>query len=244
MTACRTEQEFANRSVLGRSGAGPPVLGDISFRARPGDFVALVGPSGSGKSTILRLLVGLESPESGSVHLDAKDLATLDLRAVRRQMGIVLQNGKLASGSIYQNIVGSSPLTMDQAWEAARSAGLDEDIERMPMGMHTMVMEGGTGLSRGQRQRLMTARAIIGKPRILLFDEATSALDNRTQAVISESLDRLKATRMVIAHRLSAVMNADQIHVVEAGRIVESGIYDELMPHDGPFAALAAQQLV
>ncbi len=222
---------------------GPAVLQDVSFRAEPGQFVALVGPSGSGKSTILRLLLGFEAPERGSIHVDAQDLATLDVQAVRRQMGVVLQSGKLAVGSVYQNIVGSSPYTIDDAWEAARSAGLDEDIEHMPMGMHTMVMEGGGGLSGGQRQRLLIARAIIAKPRILLFDEATSALDNRTQAVVTESLDRLDTTRVVIAHRLSTIIDADQIHVVEAGRIVESGTYGQLMANAGPFAALAKRQL-
>jgi NHLM bacteriocin system ABC transporter ATP-binding protein len=222
---------------------GRPVLDQVSFRARPGEFVALVGPSGSGKSTILRLLLGFETAESGSIYLDAQDLASLDFRAVRRQMGVVLQSGRLASGSIFDNIVGSSPFTMEEAWEAARSAGFDADVRQMPMGMHTMVMEGGAGLSGGQRQRLLIARAIIGKPRILIFDEATSALDNRTQAVVSESLERLQATRIVIAHRLSTVIKADQIHVVEAGRIVESGTYSDLMQRKGPFAALAARQL-
>ena len=222
---------------------GPTVLEKVSFRARSGEFVALVGPSGSGKSTMVRLLLGFETPESGSIHLDAQDLASLDLQAVRRQMGVVLQAGKLAAGSIYQNIVGSSPYSLDEAWEAARSSGLDDDIRQMPMGMHTMVMEGGSGLSGGQRQRLLIARAIVAKPRILLFDEATSALDNRTQSVVTESLARLRATRVVIAHRLSTVIRADQIHVVEAGRVVENGTYEELMAHEGPFARLAARQL-
>ena len=222
---------------------GRPVLDGVSLRARPGEFVALVGPSGSGKSTVLRLLLGFETPESGSIYLDAQDLASLDVRAVRRQMGVVLQSGRLAAGSIFENIVGSSPFTMEEAWEAARSAGLDSDIKQMPMGMHTMVMEGGAGLSGGQRQRLLIARALIAKPRILVFDEATSALDNRTQAVVSESLERLRATRIVIAHRLSTVIQADQIHVVEAGRITESGTYAELMQRKGSFAALAARQL-
>jgi NHLM bacteriocin system ABC transporter ATP-binding protein len=220
-----------------------PVIDHVTFRARPGEFVALVGPSGSGKSTILRLLLGFEKPESGSIYVDAQDLATLDLPAVRRQMGVVLQSGQLSPGTIFQNIVGTSPFTLDDAWEAARSAGLDADIRRMPMGMHTIVMEGGAGLSGGQRQRLLIARAIVAKPRILLFDEATSALDNRTQAVVTESLDRLNTTRIVIAHRLSTVIRADQIHVVEAGRIVESGRYDELMAKGGAFAALASRQL-
>jgi len=225
------------------SADGPAVLQNVSFRARPGEFVALVGPSGSGKSTILRLLLGFEKPESGSIYVDAQDLATVDLPAVRRQMGVVLQSGQLSPGTIYTNIVGTSPFTLDEAWEAARGAGLDQDIRRMPMGMHTIVMEGGGGLSGGQRQRLLIARAIVAKPRILLFDEATSALDNRTQAVVTESLDRLNTTRIVIAHRLSTVIKADQIHVVEAGRIVESGRYEELMALDGAFAALASRQL-
>lgn len=222
---------------------GPLVLDHVSFRARPGQFVALVGPSGSGKSTILRLLLGFERVESGSIHLDAQDLDGLDLPAVRRQMGVVLQSGQLSPGSIYSNIVGSAPFTLDDAWEAARRSGLDADIKAMPMGMHTIVMEGGAGLSGGQRQRLLIARAIVGKPRILLFDEATSALDNRTQAVVTESLARLQTTRVVIAHRLSTVINADQIHVVDAGRIVESGTYQELMALGGVFAGLAARQL-
>ncbi len=222
---------------------GPLVLDQVSFRARPGQFVALVGPSGSGKSTILRLLLGFEKPEAGTIHLDAQDLDGLDLPAVRRQMGVVLQSGQLSPGSIYSNIVGSAPYTLDDAWEAARQSGLDADIKRMPMGMHTMVMEGGAGLSGGQRQRLLIARAIVGRPRILLFDEATSALDNRTQAVVTESLARLQTTRIVIAHRLSTVINADRIHVVDAGRIVESGSYDELMALGGVFFQLAARQL-
>lgn len=222
---------------------GPLVLDQVSFRARPGQFIALVGPSGSGKSTILRLLLGFERAESGSIHLDAQDLDGLDLPAVRRQMGVVLQSGQLSPGSIYSNIVGSAPFTLDDAWDAARRSGLDADIKAMPMGMHTMVMEGGAGLSGGQRQRLLIARAIVGRPRILLFDEATSALDNRTQAVVTESLARLRTTRVVIAHRLSTVINADQIHVVDAGRIVESGNYQELMALGGVFAGLAARQL-
>ncbi len=222
---------------------GPLVLQNVSFRARPGEFVALVGASGSGKSTILRLLLGFERPESGSVYLDAQDLATLDLPAVRRQMGVVLQSGQLSTGTIFSSIVGASPFSMDEAWEAARGAGLDDDIRRMPMGMHTLVMEGGAGLSGGQRQRLLIARAIVAKPRVLLFDEATSALDNRTQAVVTESLTRLNTTRIVIAHRLSTVVRADQIHVVDGGRIVESGRYEELMARGGAFAALAARQL-
>ena len=221
----------------------PLVLRDLSLTIRPGEFVALVGPSGSGKSTTFRLLLGFESPESGSVYIDGKNLAGLDLEAVRRQMGIVLQHGKLMIGDIFTNIVGSAPLTLDDAWNAARMAGLDEDIKAMPMGMHTVVSEGGAGLSGGQRQRLMIARAIVGKPRVLLFDEATSALDNRTQAIVTQALESMAATRVVIAHRLSTVMRADRILVIDKGVLVESGTYDELMRQEGVFAELARRQL-
>jgi NHLM bacteriocin system ABC transporter ATP-binding protein len=221
----------------------PPVLRDVSVRIAPGEFVAFVGPSGSGKSTCFRLLLGFDAPEAGSVAYDEQDLAGLDVSAVRRQIGVVLQSGRVMSGDLFTNIAGSSAATLDDAWEAARMAGLDEDIRRMPMGMHTMVSDGGGTLSGGQRQRLMIARAIVGRPRILLMDEATSALDNRTQAIVSASLDRLRATRVVIAHRLSTVIHADRIHVLVAGEIVESGSYDELMALDGVFAAMARRQL-
>ena len=222
---------------------GPQVLRDVSVRINPGEFVAFVGPSGSGKSTCFRLLLGFDTPELGSVAYDEQDLAGLDVEAVRRQIGVVLQSGRLMSGDLFTNIAGSSAATLDDAWEAARMAGLDEDIRKMPMGMHTIVSDGGGTLSGGQRQRLMIARAIVGRPRILLMDEATSALDNRTQAIVSESLDRLRATRVVIAHRLSTVIHADCIHVLVAGEIVESGSFDELMALDGVFAAMARRQL-
>jgi len=222
----------------------PLVLRDLSLTIRPGELVAIVGPSGSGKSTMLRLLLGFESPESGSVYLDGKNLAGLDMEAVRRQMGVVLQHGKLMIGDIFNNIVGSAPLTLDDAWKAARMAGFDQDIKAMPMGMHTIVSEGGAGLSGGQRQRLMIARAIVGNPRILLFDEATSALDNRTQAIVTQALEGMDATRIVIAHRLSSVVRADRILVVEKGVLVQSGTYGELIEQDGAFAELALRQLV
>ncbi|NLG48758.1 MAG: NHLP bacteriocin export ABC transporter permease/ATPase subunit [Chloroflexi bacterium] len=223
---------------------GPQILKDISLRIRPGEFVALVGPSGSGKSTLLRLLLGFEQPESGGVFYDGQDLAGLDLRAVRQQIGVVLQSAKIMAGEIYTNIVGSSPyLTLDDAWEAARRAGLDEDIRAMPMGMNTVISEEGSNLSGGQRQRLLIARAIVHKPRILFFDEATSALDNQTQEIVSRSLEELQATRVVIAHRLTTVANADRIYVIEAGRIVQSGSYDELLNQPGPFAELAKRQM-
>jgi NHLM bacteriocin system ABC transporter ATP-binding protein len=222
---------------------GPQVLRDVSVRIHPGEFVAFVGPSGSGKSTLFRLLLGFETPEVGSVSFDEQDLAGLDVEAVRRQMGVVLQSGRVMTGDLFTNIAGSSAATLDDAWEAARMAGLDDDIRRMPMGMHTMVSDGGGTLSGGQRQRLMIARAIVNRPRILLMDEATSALDNRTQAIVSASLDGLRATRVVIAHRLSTIQRADRIHVLVAGAITESGTYDELMARDGVFASMARRQL-
>ncbi len=222
---------------------GPLVLHDVSLHVQPGEFVALVGPSGSGKSTILRLLLGFEEAEAGSIYYDGQDLAGLDIQAVRRQMGVVLQNGRLMSGDLFTNITGSSMATMDDAWEAARMAGLDADIKEMPMGMHTVVSEGGTTLSGGQRQRLLIARAIVNRPRILFFDEATSALDNRTQAIVSESLERLQATRIVVAHRLSTIINADRICVMDKGRVVQQGTYEELLAQGGVFADLVKRQL-
>jgi ATP-binding cassette subfamily C protein len=182
----------------------PLVLNDISLHIRPGDFVALVGASGSGKSTLLRLLLGFDIPESGEVFYDGQALSGLDLRAIRQQIGVVLQNARIMSGDIYTNIVSSSShLTLDDAWNAAAMAGFDGDIREMPMGMQTIISEGGGNLSGGQRQRLLIARALANKPRILFFDEATSALDNQTQEIVSCSLENLRVTRVVIAHRLS-----------------------------------------
>jgi ATP-binding cassette subfamily C protein len=221
----------------------PLVLRDLSLSVRAGEFVALVGASGCGKSTLFRLLLGFERLESGAIHFDGQDLSGLNPQAVRRQIGVVLQNGKLQTGDIFQNIAGSRLLNLDDAWEAARLAGLEADIRAMPMGMHTVVSEGGGGLSGGQRQRLMIARALAFRPRILLFDEATSALDNQTQAMVSRSLETLNTTRIVIAHRLSTIVNADRIFVLEGGRVAESGTYGELMTQGGLFARLASRQL-
>ena len=221
---------------------GPLILDDVSLHVKAGEFVAFVGPSGAGKSTIIRLLLGFESPASGSIYYDHEDLSGLDRQALRRQIGVVLQDGKLTPGDVFSNIVGSSPLTQDDAWEAARLAGLEEDIHDMPMGMQTVIGEGAATLSGGQRQRLMLARAVASRPRILLLDEATSALDNRTQADVSRGLERLKATRIVVAHRLSTVRNADCIYVIDGGRIVQSGRYEELVGQKGLFADLAKRQ--
>jgi NHLM bacteriocin system ABC transporter ATP-binding protein len=222
----------------------PLVLQDLSLTILPGQFIAIVGPSGCGKSTLLRLLLGFEAPESGALYFDRQDLAGLDLQAVRRQIGVVLQNAKLFSGSIFSNIVGSMPLTIDDAWEAARLSGLDEDIKAMPMGMHTAISDTGGGLSGGQRQRLIIARAIVNRPRIIVFDEATSALDNHTQATVSRSLEGLQATRIVIAHRISTVLSADRIYVLERGRVVQDGRYEELVRQPGPFQELAKRQVL
>jgi ATP-binding cassette subfamily C protein len=222
----------------------PLVLHDLSISIEPGQYVAFVGPSGSGKSTVLRMLLGFDIPESGAVYFDRQDLSNLDIQEVRRQMGVVLQNGRLVSGDIFTNIVGSAPLTLDDAWIAAEMAGIDADIKRLPMGMHTMLSESGGGLSGGQKQRLMIARAIVHRPRILLFDEATSALDNQTQAIVSRSMEMLQATRIVIAHRLSTIVNADRIFVVDKGQVVQSGTYNELFEQEGLFRELARRQLV
>ncbi len=221
----------------------PLVLTDVSFTIKAGEMVAFVGPSGSGKSTVLRLLLGFEEAELGSVYYDGQAFDSLNKDLVRRQIGVVLQNGALMSGSIYQNIVGNSELTLEDAEKAAKLAGLEDDIEQMPMGMHTMISEGASTFSGGQRQRLMIARSIVHKPRMIYMDEATSALDNRTQNIVSESLDKLQATRIIIAHRLSTIINADRIFVMDKGQIVESGTYDQLMKNEGLFSQLAKRQI-
>ncbi|MBX3374790.1 MAG: NHLP bacteriocin export ABC transporter permease/ATPase subunit [Phycisphaeraceae bacterium] len=223
---------------------GPAILDAVSLHVEPGEFIAVVGPSGSGKSTLLRILLGFEAPESGTVSYDGFDLAGLDPRAVRRQLGVVLQGGDLAPGDIFTNIVGSAvDLTVEDAWEAARQAGMAGDIAAMPMGMHTILSEGGGSLSGGQHQRLLIARALVSRPRIVFFDEATSALDNPTQAVVTGSLDRLRATRIVIAHRLSTIVGADRIYVMERGRVVQCGTYRELAGVPGLFHELIKRQI-
>jgi NHLM bacteriocin system ABC transporter ATP-binding protein len=236
------EVEFSHVS-FGYDEDGPLVLDDVSLRAAPGEFIALVGPSGSGKSTCLRLVLGFEKPASGSIYFDGQDLAGIGIQSVRRQIGVVMQHSRLMAGDLFSNIIGGANLTLEDAWEAARMAGLEEDIRAMPMGMHTVVSEGAGTFSGGQKQRLLIARAIVNRPRILLFDEATSALDNRTQQVVSRSLEGLKATRVVIAHRLSTIVNADRIYVIDAGRVVEVGNYRELVERGGVFAEMARRQI-
>jgi ATP-binding cassette subfamily C protein len=238
------EGNLSVRDALFRySEDGPVILDHVSVEAYPGEFIALVGPSGSGKSTLLKLLLGFEHAERGAVLYDGRDLTGLDLNAVRSQVGVVLQDGRLNAGTIYQLISGARPLTLDQAWAAAEEAGFAEDIKDMPMGMHTLLPEGASTLSGGQRQRLMIARALALDPRVVFFDEATSALDNRTQQIVGESLARRKVTRVVVAHRLSTVKDAHRIYVLERGRIVESGNYKQLMQEEGLFYRLAIRQL-
>lgn len=223
---------------------GPLILKNINLEIREGEYVAIVGPSGSGKSTLFRMLLGFERPQAGQVYYDNKDLATVNVREVRRQMGVVMQNAQLMSGDIFSNIIGANTrLTMEDAVRAVKMAGMEEDIVAMPMGLHTVVSEGATTLSGGQRQRLLIARAIVNNPKILYFDEATSALDNKTQKVVQQSLDGLHSTRIVIAHRLSTIINCDRIIVIDKGEITEAGNYDELMEKGGTFYEMAQRQL-
>ena len=221
----------------------PLILDNMSLKIRPGQYVAIVGKTGCGKSTLMRLLLGFEKPQKGAVYYDGRDIERIDLKSLRRRIGVVMQNGKLFSGDIYSNIVISAPwLTQSDAWDAAEKAGIAEDIRRMPMGMNTIISEGSGGISGGQRQRLMIARAIALKPKILMLDEATSALDNLTQKRVSESLDSLKCTRIVIAHRLSTIKQCDRILVLDGGKITEDGTYDELIAQNGVFAELVERQ--
>ncbi|MEV8089399.1 NHLP bacteriocin export ABC transporter permease/ATPase subunit [Streptomyces nigra] len=222
----------ARRLSFRYSDDGPLVLDDVSFEIRPGEFVAIVGPSGCGKSTLLRLLIGFDKPVSGSVLYDGQDLSALDQSAVRRQCGVVLQHAQPFTGSILDVICGTEPYTPEEAMAAAEMAGLADDIRRMPMGLHTIV-SGSGAVSGGQRQRLMIAQALIRRPRILFFDEATSALDNETQRTVIESTRALNATRVVIAHRLSTVLDADRVIVMEDGKVAQQGPPAQLLADTG-----------
>lgn len=221
----------------------PNILNDVSFQIEAGENVAIVGGSGCGKSTLLRLLLGFEKPKSGAVYYDGQDLSELSISSVRSQMGVVLQNGQLMSGDLFMNIVGTSALTMDDAWRAAEAAGIADDIKNMPMGMQTIISEGSTNISGGQRQRILIARALAANPSIMIFDEATSALDNKTQAIVTESLNKLHTTRIVVAHRLSTIKDCDRVIVLDKGRIAESGTFDELVARGGLFANLVSRQV-
>jgi ABC-type bacteriocin/lantibiotic exporter with double-glycine peptidase domain len=220
----------------------PLVLEDVTFVVEPGEMVAIVGPSGSGKSSLLRLLLGFERPETGVVSYDNHDLHSVDVRAVRRQCGVVIQGTRLMPGDLRYNIVGTRRLTLDDAWRAAETAGVDEYIRELPMGMDTVVSEQGGAFSGGQRQLLLLARAIAGRPRIILLDEATSALDNANQANVMANIESLNATRIVIAHRLSTIRRADRILVLDAGRLVQTGTFSELTERPGPFLDLVQRQ--
>lgn len=221
----------------------PYILENFSLKIKAGEYVAIVGKTGCGKSTLVRLLLGFEKPEKGVVFYDGKDIERIDLKSLRRKIGSVIQDGQLFYGNIFQNIaIASEKLTMDEAWEAAEIAGIADDIRAMPMGMNTIISEGQGGISGGQKQRLLIARAVASKPRILIFDEATSALDNITQKQIATALDDLKCTRIVIAHRLSTIKNCDRILVMDGGRIIEEGTYQELIDKKGFFSELVARQ--
>jgi NHLM bacteriocin system ABC transporter ATP-binding protein len=224
-------------------GSSGPAVADLDMRAEPGELVALVGPSGAGKSTIVRLLLGFEQPQAGRVRYDGRDLAELDVQLVRRQLGVVLQRGRLVRGSLLDNIVASAPGAGERdAWRAAELAGLGDDFRRLPLGLQTRVGEDNQTFSGGQLQRLLIARALVRRPPVLIFDEATSALDNVTQRELSDRIAELDCTRIVIAHRLSTIRRADRIYVIEAGRVAATGTYDQLMERDGLFARLIARQ--
>lgn len=222
---------------------GPWIIDHLNLKIPRGQYLAIVGTTGCGKTTLMRLMMGFETPKSGAVYYDGKDIQKLDQKSLRQQIGVVMQNGKLFNGDIFSNITISAPqLGLKEAWEAAEMAGVADDIRNMPMGMHTILSEGSGGISGGQRQRLMIARAIVTKPKVLLFDEATSALDNITQKHVSDSLKNLKSTRIVIAHRLSTIKECDRIIVLDKGHIIEDGTYQSLSKAGGFFSELVERQ--
>ncbi len=224
---------------------GPLIIDDLNITIPARQYVAIVGRTGCGKSTLMRLLLGFEKPTKGAIFYDRKDTRHLDMRSIRRLIGTVMQDGMLFGGSIFENITISAPtLTLEDAWNAAEIAGIADDIRSMPMGMHSVLQEGGGGMSGGQRQRIMIARAVAPKPKLLLLDEATSALDNISQKQVSEALDKMRCTRVVIAHRLSTIRHCDRILVLDNGRIVEDGTYEQLVANNGFFAELVARQQI
>lgn len=244
LTNCKGDIELSNVSFRYTDDT-PNVIDGLSMKIKSGEYVAIVGKTGCGKSTLVRLLLGFEKPQKGAIYLDRKDINSLDLKSVRKNIGTVLQDSKLFLGDIYSNIVISAPqLTLDDAWKAAEIASVADDIKKMPMGMFTYISEGQGGISGGQKQRLLIARAVAPKPKILLFDEATSALDNITQKKVSDAIDSLRCTRIVIAHRLSTIKNADRIIYLEDGKIKEEGTYEELIKLNGLFARLVERQRI
>lgn len=221
----------------------PNIVDDLSLKIRSGEYIAIVGKTGCGKSTLIRLMLGFEKPNRGAVYYDGKDLNKIDLQSLRRRIGVVTQDGSLFQGDIFSNISVSAPqMSMEDAWAAAEIAGIADDIRAMPMGMFTIISEGQGGISGGQKQRLMIARAIAHKPKILILDEATSALDNRTQKMVSDALERMGCTRIVIAHRLSTIRHCDRILVLDHGKIIEEGTYEELIARGGFFSDLVSRQ--
>ncbi|WP_282202327.1 ATP-binding cassette domain-containing protein [Kitasatospora fiedleri] len=224
-------------------GSALPALDGVSLRAEPGEFVAVVGPSGAGKSTLIRLLLGFERPEAGAVRYDGRELASLDARLVRRQLGSVLQHGRMLRGSLLENLAGADPdVAEDRIWHAAELAGIADELRALPMGLGTRVGEDAQGFSGGQVQRLLLARALVRDPAVLLLDEATSALDNATQQRVAEAVAGLDRTRLVIAHRLSTIRTADRIYVLDGGRVSAEGTYRELLGTDPLFTRLARFQ--
>ncbi|RTR22525.1 ATP-binding cassette domain-containing protein [Azospirillum griseum] len=223
-------------------GDGPTVLSDVSFRAVPGDMIAIVGPSGCGKSTLVRLLLGLEAPSHGAVYVDGHDTRALHPDALRRRIGVVLQDSRLPPGTIFEIVRGLTDATPKQVWEALAAAAMAEDVAAMPMGLHTLLPDASRTLSGGQVQRLVLAGALLAKPAVLVLDEATSALDNNAQARVMEAVRRVPATRIVIAHRLSTIRHANRILVLDGGRVVESGGFDELMNRRGHLYRLVKRQ--
>ena len=232
-----------NNLVFRYPGDVESVLGGVSFKVEAGEFVAIAGPSGSGKSTLLRLLLGLEAPHAGAVIYDGSDLRGLDSQEVRRQVGVVMQRARLASGTIFENIRGTSGASREAVWEAAQAAGIADEIAALPMRLDTIVTDGGRNFSSGQVQRIAIARALVKRPALLLLDEATSVLDNHAQAQVAEQLANLAVARIVVAHRLSTIRRADRIIVLNKGRVAETGTYAELMAKNGIFAKLVLRQL-
>lgn len=223
----------------------PDAVSDVSLKINKGDYVGIVGSTGCGKSTLIRLMTGLEKPRMGAVYYDGTDIQNIPPKTLHKNTGVVEQNGRLFQGKILSNIQISAPeITKDEIWDVLEKAGVADDIREMPMGLHTVISEGDGNISGGQRQRIVIARALAHKPKILFFDEATSALDNITQKIVSDTLDSLDCTRIVIAHRLSTVKNCKRIIVMNEGRIVEEGTYSELLAKKGFFSELAARQLL
>ena len=221
----------------------PYILKNISLKIRPKEYVAIVGRTGCGKSTLIKLLLGLRTPEHGEIYYSGTGMKSLNLSTLRSKIGTVMQNGELFQGDIFSNITIAAPqATLDDAWRAAEIAGIADDIRNMPMGMHTLVSAGQGGISGGQKQRILIARAVVSKPKILIFDEATSALDNITQRKVSDALDKMGCTRIVIAHRLSTIRHCDRILVLDNGSIAEEGSFEQLMARGGIFAELVNRQ--